>query len=286
MLDRAVRFLDSIAPMPETAVPVLTPHRALRLDRVAAETSLDDGVVGRLETAFARGSGHGLLQLGAAEAGSRLAPEFAFWRAFAVRFVAAVCAAGENADGRAPRAPQPAEDDLIALVDEAPPMRGSEYLDADCLASLWRALEQALDDELAESGLTIQAFLQSRDSRWRLVGRVHFNLAENRKDVDRPFAFLATYASTLGAQGALRHLGLGHALREYAGAGAKAELLRLLEPVNRAGESCAWLKEIVEFGRDFSPPPLDPERGDAAPFRRRVRWSRPASSSACRPRGA
>jgi len=239
--------------MPETAVPVLTPHRALRLDRVAAETSLDDGAAGRLEAAFARGSGHGLLQLGAAEAGSRLAPELAFWRAFAMRFVAGVCAAGEKADGRAPRAPQPAEDDLIALVDEAPPMRGSEYLDADCLASLWRALEQALDDELAESGLTIQAFLQSRDNRWRLVGRVHFNLAENRKDADRPFAFLATYASTLGAQGALRHLGLGHALREYAGAGAKAELLRLLEPVNRAGESCAWLKEIVESGEIFHP---------------------------------
>jgi hypothetical protein len=27
-----------------------------------------------------------------------------------------------------------------------------------------------------------------RDSRWRLVGRVHFNLAENRRDPNRPFA--------------------------------------------------------------------------------------------------
>ncbi len=239
--------------MPETPVPVLTPHGALRLEHIVADSGLDDGVAGRLEPAFARGSGHGLLQLGSAEAGGRLPPELSFWRAFAIRFVAAVCACGEPAAGGAPRVSEPAADDLVALLEEAPPMRGGEYLDSECLAALWRALERALDDELAESGLTIQAFLLSRDSRWRLVGRVHFNLAENRKDSDSPFAFMATYASTLGAQGALRHLGLGHALREYAGAGAKTELLRLLEPVNRASESCAWLKEIVESGEIFHP---------------------------------
>ena len=239
--------------MPETPVPVLTPHGALRLEFLPADSSVDDGVAGRLEAAFARGSGHGLLQLGAAEAGSRLTPELAFWRAFAMRFVAAVCAGGEPAAGGAPRVREPAEDDLTAIIDEAPPMRGGEYLDATCLASLWRAIEHALDEELAASGLTVQAFLLAQDSRWRLVGRVHFNLAENRKDSDRPFAFMATYASTLGAQGVVRHLGLGHALREYAGAGAKAELLRLLEPVSRASESCAWLKDIVEAGEIFHP---------------------------------
>src|SRR5271157_1676807 len=130
--------------MPETPVPVLTPHRALRLEFLPADSSLDDGVAGRLEATFARGGGHGLLQLGAAEAGSRLTPELAFWRGFAMRFVAAVCAGGETAAGAAPRVPAPAEDDLIAFVEEAPPMRGGEYLDADCLVSLWRALEQAL----------------------------------------------------------------------------------------------------------------------------------------------
>jgi SNF2-related domain/SNF2 Helicase protein/Helicase conserved C-terminal domain len=239
--------------MPDSLVPVLTPHHALRLELRESEFPLDDAVAARLELAFARGAGHGLLQLGMAEAGSRLTPELAFWRAFAMRFVAALCAGGEPAAGGAPQISEPGDDELSALVDEAPPMRGGEYLDAECLASLWRSLERALEIELAESGLAPQAFLQSRDSRWRLVGRVHFNLAENRKDADRPFAFMATYASSLGAHGALRHLGLGHALREYAGAGAKAELLKLLEPVNRASENCAWLKEIVDSGEIFHP---------------------------------
>ena len=132
-------------------------------------------------------------------------------------------------------------------------MRGGEYLDAERLVGLWRSLQEAIDAERVESGLPIGAFLAARDSRWRLVGRVHFNLAENRKDAERPFAFLATYAASLAAHGALRHAPLGAALREYAGAGAKSELLRLLEPVHRASESCAWLKEIVETGEIFHP---------------------------------
>jgi len=206
----------------------------------------------RLKAAFQAGEGRGLLQLGLAEAGSRLPPDLAFWRAFAMRFVAAVCAGGESPAG-AVHSPAPNEDALIALVDEAPPMRGGEYLDTGRLAALWRTLRQAFEVERAECGLPVGAFLAARDSRWRLVGRVHFNLAENRKDAERPFAFLATYASSLAAHGALRHAPLGAALREYAGAGAKRELLKLLEPVSRAGESCAWLKEIVDSGEIFHP---------------------------------
>src|SRR5271157_2231606 len=125
--------------MSDSLVPVLTPHRALRLELRAAEYPLDDDVGGRLEAAFARGGGHGLLQLGAAEAGSRLSPELAFWRALAMRFVAALCAGEEPAKGGAPRVSEPAEDELSALVDEAPPMRGGEYLDVSCLALMWES---------------------------------------------------------------------------------------------------------------------------------------------------
>ena len=83
--------------MPNSVVPVLTPHGALRVERELSEFPLDDAVAHRLDAAFARGGGHGLLQLGLAEAGSRLPPELAFWRAFAMRFIAAVCAGGEAA---------------------------------------------------------------------------------------------------------------------------------------------------------------------------------------------
>ena len=160
---------------------LLTPHGALRLEAAEDDTAFDAIVAERLEAAFRKGDGHGLLQLGLAEAGSRLPPDLAFWRAFAMRFVAAVCTAGENAV-EAVYPSVPGEEALKTVVEQAPPMRGGEYLDADRLAALWEALTQAFEAERSDSGLSLSAFLASRDSRWRLVGRVHFNLAENRKD--------------------------------------------------------------------------------------------------------
>jgi len=58
--------------MSRSLIPVLTPHGSLRLDQTEDEFSLEDGLAERLEKSFTRGSGHGLLQLGAGEAGSNL----------------------------------------------------------------------------------------------------------------------------------------------------------------------------------------------------------------------
>jgi len=240
--------------MSRSLIPVLTPHGSLRLDQADDQFSLEDGLAKRLETCFTRGSGHGLLQLGAGEAGTSLPSSFSWWRDFALRFVADLCALGETAKADERRGlPAPAASDLTALIDKAPPMQGGEYLQRDVLIALWQATERALEIELSESKLPLQDFLKARNSRWRLVGRVHFNLAENRRDQDYPFAFMATYTSGLSADGVLRHLPLGQALREYAGAGDKAKLLQLLTPVQQASEACAWLKNIVDAGEIFHP---------------------------------
>jgi non-specific serine/threonine protein kinase len=82
---------------------------------------------------------------------------------------------------------------------------------------------------------------------------VHFNLAENRRDEEAPFAFLATYTGRLSAQGKAQHQPLGQALREYAGAANKERLLSLLLPVQRAAERCAWLEQMVGAGEIFHP---------------------------------
>ena len=82
---------------------------------------------------------------------------------------------------------------------------------------------------------------------------MHFNLAENRKDEEAPFAFLGTYTSRLSAHGRAQHQPLGQALREYAGAANKERLLSLLLPVQRAAQRCAWLQHIVETGEIFHP---------------------------------
>ena len=248
--------------MPYAVAPVLTPHGLLWLDRVEDEFSLDDGLAARLEKNFARGPGHGLLHLGAAEAGTSLPPTLAWWRDFAMRFIAELCGLGETAQRQALPAPSTAE--LMALVDEAPPMRGGEYLHPQSLIAFWREIGEALESELADSGLSLQDFLKNQNRRWRLVGRVHFNLAENRRDPEFPFAFMATYTSSLSANGELRHQPLGQALREYAGAGDKAKLLQLLKPVQEAAEACPWLKAIVDSGEIFHPLRWEPQ--DAVRF--------------------
>ena len=72
-------------------------------------------------------------------------------------------------------------------------MMGAEYLTAPVQSALWAELDAAFRAELQQSKQSLQDFLKQLHPAWNLVGRMHFNLAENRKDEAAPFAFLATY---------------------------------------------------------------------------------------------
>jgi non-specific serine/threonine protein kinase len=234
--------------------PVLTPQGRLLLAPADDTPALAPDVALRLREAFARGPGHGLLQLGTAEVGTALPPPYGYWREFAARFVTAICARPDVEERRAATdIPVLSPEDLEEFAGAAPPMTGAEYLTAAALEKLWREMASAFHAELAQSKASVQDFLQRRNPAWNLVGRVHFNLAENRKDAEAPFAFVATYTSRLTAQAKAQHLPLGQALREYSGAANRARLLSLLVPVQRAAESCPWLREMVDAGEIFHP---------------------------------
>ena len=205
----------------------------------------------RLADAFARGSGHGLLRLGAAELGQHLPPLFLWWRGFATRYVGALCL--QSSGTGVPDIAPPGEGDLASLVLTAPMMTGAEYLTADVLRALWQEIAAALAASLAAAKTDLQSFLKSLNPAWNLVGRVHFNLAENRRDDDAPFAFLATYTTQLSAQARAQHVPLGQALREYAGAANRDKMLSLLLPVQRAAETCEWLRPMLDAGELFHP---------------------------------
>jgi hypothetical protein len=234
--------------------PILTPQGRLCLSLADDAPSLDPGLGQRLQNAFARGSGYGLLQLGAGEVGTVLPPVLSYWREFSARYVTAVCTQPGIAElGSTIHIPAPPSGELDALVLAPPPMTGAEYLTAEILHSLWNDLDEAFGAELTESKLSVQDFLKRCNAAWNLVGRVHFNLAENRKDEAAPFAFLATYTTKLSAHAKAQHLPLGQALREYAGAKNKERLLSLLLPVQRAAENSVWLKTMVDAGEIFHP---------------------------------
>jgi non-specific serine/threonine protein kinase len=231
--------------------PGLTPRGRLRLVRAEDTPELDPTLGERIRQAFERGAGYGLLQLGAGEVAQVLPPVFAYWREFGGRFVTALCARPDTGEPRCEPVPPPA--DLETLAAAAPAMPGAEYLTVEVLLSLWAELGAAFAADLAESKATVQDFLKLLNPAWNVVGRVHFNLAENRKDEQAPFAFLATYTDGLSAHGKARHLPLGQALRAYAGAADRDRLLSLLLPVQRAAERCDWLRQMVDAGEIFHP---------------------------------
>ena len=234
--------------------PFLTPHRSLVLRRTEEALALESEQGSRLEKAFARGSGHGLLCLGVDEVGTSLPPVLSYWREFGARYVTALCTLPDIGEGGTkPPVPIPTDGELDKMAAAVPPMIGAEYLTVSVLADLWRGMDSAFDAELAETWLSVQEFLKSRHPAWNLVGRVHFNLAENRKDEEAPFAFLATYTTRLSAQAKAQHLPLGKALQEYAGARNRERLLSLLMPVQRAAEQCGWLRAMVDAGEIFHP---------------------------------
>ncbi len=236
----------------------LTPRGRLLAELSPTDAAeLDRPVAARLGQASVRGSGDLLLQLGGGEVGQALPAAFTWWRGFAARYVTALCVhASSSENGVRPTLPEVAPPDageLASLVLTAPMMPGAEYLTPDVLRALWDATAAACAAAYAASPTELQGFLKSLNPAWNMVGRVHFNLAENRRDSEAPFAFMATYTTRLSAQAKAQHVPLGQAFREYAGAASRDKLLSLLLPVQRAGEKCPWLKAMIDAGEIFHP---------------------------------
>ena len=183
-----------LRPETDRIAPLLTPHGQVLASDDPDAPSLAADLRERLIDAFSLGPGHGLFQLGASEVGTSLPSAWGWWRDFAACYVTALCAA---TDGDEIVVPLPDEPSLDTMLAGAPPMSGAEYLTRDVLTALWYAMDAAVRAALASSNDTLQAFLKAHNPAWNQVGRVHFNLAENRKDADAPFAFLATYTTGL-----------------------------------------------------------------------------------------
>jgi superfamily II DNA or RNA helicase len=218
--------------------------------RVTANAD-DDEAASRIARRFERGDGHGLFWLGAAEPETALPPVLAFWRDLGRAFVARLCAVPDLETLRAKVEVEVPAEDLAALASVAPPMTGGEYLTAEVLADVCGRVGEAVREELGAWDGTVEAFLRHASPMWNLVGRVCFHLAENKGDDEAPFAFLATYTTRLSAQAKVQHVPLAQALREYAGARNKGALLALLTPVQRAAQTSAVAKDLIDTGAVF-----------------------------------
>jgi superfamily II DNA or RNA helicase len=221
--------------------------------------------VSRLQFAFDASAAEGLLLLATQALTLPMPPSPTYWRDFARGYLQRLCHSA-GVDGGPVPILQHEPDALSGFCQQAPPMRGGEFLTPDLLANLWVQFGELVIRESATTGLS--EWLKSQNPLWQMVGRVTFHLAENKRDLNRPFAFLATYTHRLSEQGKPQHLPLGRALQEYAGAKNKTALNSLLAPVQRAAEKGTLARELVETRRLFQPMLWTPE--DAHRFLREI----------------
>lgn len=218
------------------------------------DSRLEEAVARRLARAFDQGQAQGLLHLATRELETGVPPEFAFARDFACSFLTCLCHTPDTSSTlELTPIPAPGAESLAEMASAAPPMRGLEYLSPDCLREWWSELDDLVRQLIRGSRGSVQDYLRNLNPAWRTVGRVTFHLAENKRDQEFPFAFLATYATRLSAQGKAQHLPLGRALEEYAGAKNRSALLALLQPIQRAGEGSVWVKELTDSGEIYHP---------------------------------
>ena len=202
------------------------------------------GVPHALAVAFEGGDAAGVLLLATALLKDELPPECCWAREWGKRFFAQLCQTRDPA-----KVKDPDGDELGAMLACAPPMRGAEYLNEDLLLRLWAEFRSAVASASADHAGGLEGWLREAGALWHLVGRVTFHLAENKRNAELPFAFLATYTDQLSADGRVQHTPLGRAL--LASQKNQTALDAVLEPVRAAAQASPLVRNLLETKRLF-----------------------------------
>ncbi|MCD6305880.1 MAG: DEAD/DEAH box helicase [Deltaproteobacteria bacterium] len=232
----------------------ISPAGRLRLREASHDSGVSpDAWMRRVAAAFSSSQAAGLFSLAATRPEIPPSPSLSFWRDFACRYLTRLCRTPESAGKGIKPIEPPDESELAAMLLAVPPMAGAEYLCRDILQDTWTDLDVWVRKQIATSKEGLAGWLKEHAAIWRQVGRVCFHLAENKRDPESPFAFLATYAPRLSKGGRVQYQPLGKALQEYAGERNKDALIKLLSPVHLASERIDFVRELVDSGDIFHP---------------------------------
>lgn len=179
-----------------------------------------------------------------------LSPTLAFWRDFAVSFAEQLALLPDLEEVREQATVALSATAIQQWLARAPLGPGVEYLDSAFLLHIWASLQAMFHRLIRAYDGTVEAFLHSYRPHLQLAGRVFFHLVENTRG-GAPFAFLATYSTRMGGDGASRHLPLKYALEEYRH--DRDKLLALLGTVYRAARESTLLPPLLENGEIFHP---------------------------------
>ncbi len=179
--------------------------------------------------------------------------EFSFWRDYVRKYFVALCRQYASNVKRWVSVSPPDAATLEEWIALAPPMPGLEYLTPGTLQELWNELDSHTSSSANRHEEGLAGYLKSIDSDWNLIGRVTFHLAENKKNENAPFAFMATFTQGQSKDGTPQHLPLAEALRESIATADSAKLDQLLEPVSRAAKSVKLVERLLESRKLFAP---------------------------------
>ena len=208
---------------------------------------------GNLRRDVAESNAAGLVVLASSAWPDELPATFAFWRTWVRLVFRSVCHSEAEPGASWRELPPPSEEALSALVASAPPMVGLEFVTVASLKQSWRALCDFVADAALADPAGPMAWIHRVNPLGHLVGKVTFHLAENKRDPERPFAFLATFAHKLSEQSRPQHRPLADALKQSVEQKDVKQLERLLEPVRRAAEQSRFVAELLQTKRLFVP---------------------------------
>ena len=143
------------------------------------------------------------------------------------------------------------KDFLQNMLEEIPFFQGSEYLTYETLATYWKNLNLFYQSKMKKHRGSVEDFFYQYAKDIHLLGKIFFHLVENKNDPEFPFAFLATYASSIDNKGGSQHRPLKYALVEYED--DSSQMLKLMGTVNKISKSSHLLKDLVESGDIFHP---------------------------------
>ncbi len=232
---------------------ILFPDHSLHLEwgtageRIGKSTKLLQQEIFSL---YEQDPGNWLLFLGLSDPSVHLSSSLDFWRRFSRIFVRHLRLTPDLEELRQRVQVSLAREELDRLLERVPPMIGGEYLSLELLQASWSALNRSFSAAIENFAGTIAEFIHHYSPNSHLLGRIYFHLVENREG-DYPFAFLATYSTTMGGDGKSRHLPLKYALQEYRQDNDK--LLELLSTAYRAARESELIRDLLESNELFAP---------------------------------
>ena len=222
-------------------------HDRQRLEKLLLDVS---------KTGRAGEAGKWLLALGLSDGSIQLSPSLEFWRGFSAGWLHQARTTPEIEEKRAALNIGLTDADAVAFQQRMPSMVGIDYAGSAFLHTVWQSIQDVFSKDIRDFKGSVEDYFQKTAPRPRHIDRIHFHLVENRKDEQRPFAFLATYTMRVDEQGRARHLPLKHALEEYGD--KKDKLLELLATVNKVAKKNTLVASLVDSGELFHPVAFTP----------------------------